>query len=71
MSECGVLLGLSFLLSLGLMAWLYFVHLKLLVTTESLVKWREKATTSEVLRSRDAYGKAVEDEAQRPREYDE
>ncbi len=71
MSECGVLLGVSFLVSLGLMVWLYFVHLKLLATAASLVKWREKATTSEVLRSRDAYRKAVDDESSRPRSLSE
>jgi len=72
MSEyCSVYLGISFVVSLGLMVWLYFMHLKLLLATATLVQWRGKAVTGEVLRSRDAFVKAVEDEAERPRDYRE
>jgi hypothetical protein len=71
MTECGLLLGLSFLVSFGLMAWLWWVHLKLFAVTASLCQWRGKAVTSEVLRSRDAYVKAEDTEALRPRDHSE
>ncbi len=71
MTYCEVLLVISLCVSVGLGIWLGRTYMALLEALRKVSDWREKATTSEVLRSRDAYGKAIEDEAQRPREYEE
>jgi hypothetical protein len=57
--------------SVGLGIWLGRTYKALLGAEWKIAEWRGKAVTAEVLRSRDAYGKAVDDEAKRPREYPE
>lgn len=71
MNECAVLLGMSFVVIGGLLVWIFWLYMKLLGAGADSDHWRQKAIIGEVFRSRDAYARAVEDEAQRPREYDE
>ena len=69
MTYCEVLLIISLCISLGMAIWLGRTYMALLDARLGLERWREKAVTAEVLRSRDAYVKAVDTEALRPRDH--